>query len=554
MLQTVWVKNYVLIQEVILDIKTGLTVITGETGAGKSILANALLLLSGDRADYQVLNNPLEKCVIEATFKTQNPEISTLLEIEGLDDHEELILRREINPNQRSRAFINDTPVNLTVLKRVWSILIDIHSQHQSQELFDETFQLDLVDKIAEVSEEASQYLKNSIQLKSINHKIEAVSSQIFEAKKHRDFVQFQLTELDNTALFDVDELVQKSEKLNLLNQATALIETINNAENAFFNSDGNIIDTIKTSQKTLKPFFSITKKLENLEGLFNNLNEITEELSKNFQEILAEVDADMEEKVLIENRVDELNRLLYKHNAPTIASLFEIIENYRNEELQFDNLVQELEFLKSEKSSFEDKLHNKALLLSNARQKAIPIIEQNVNAFLNELGLDYAKFRISLTINSTLGKAKLGYNDMEWQFCANPGSEFQPLAKVASGGEISRVVLALKQLTALKNELPTLIFDEIDTGISGEAAKKVGEVLRKLSEKHQVICITHLAQIASKGKNHLYVKKELDQNQTITTFEYLNEERREIEIAKMISGNDINDSTLLTARTLLKQ
>ena len=549
MLQHLRIQNFALIEETEVHLNNGLTVITGETGAGKSILLGALGLTLGSRADVSSLYDKTKKCIIEAQFNIKEYSLMSFFESNELDFEEVTTIRREITPEGKSRAFINDTPTTLSVLKELGEKLIDIHSQHETLLLKETNFQFELVDAFAQTTNLFSDYKKQFNTLQKLRKQLEELTAQEIQAKKELDYFQFQFNELEEANL-KVGEQQQLEEESETLENAEFIKGSLVKSSLAINGGDENIVSALALVKQQLQ---SVSKFGKQFNELFERINSVSIEL----KELSKDIDA-CEEDVVYDNsrleevnaQLDKLNRLLKKHGVNSGEELLTIKTDIESKLQQFSSLEVAIE--KTQKEIFASEKQCKALAkdLSDKRQKSTAGIEQNIKTMLTSLSMANAQFKIefkpldALTIN--------GQDAISFLFTANKGAEFKELHKTASGGELSRLMLCLKALLAERTALPTIIFDEIDTGVSGDVADKIGNILFAMGKTMQVITITHLPQMASKGGNHLFVYKSDSKDKTTSSIKALNKEERIAEIAKMLSTGTPTETALKNAKELL--
>jgi len=549
MLQKLSIRNYALIDSVELELEKGLNIITGETGAGKSIMLGALSLILGQRAETRYFFNQEKKCVIEGTFHLPGDSLQHLFEDHDLDFHEESILRREISNDGKSRAFINDTPVTLSVMKQVGEKLIDIHSQHATQEINDPAFQLAVVDTLANHNQLLADYRNLfSKYRKNIKHLAE-LTAAADQARSKQDYEQFLFTELESAALKADEQEILESE-LQTLNNAESIKRSLVNAYNLLSEQEVSVLPMLKEAIGQIQ---SIEKYKADYEGLNERLRsamielkDIAEEAS-NQEELVVFSPARIEE---INTRLDVIYALQQKHRVKTIAELLSIQDEFSESLNRLMSGDEEIMKLDKEIERQKSELEKMAAKLSANRSKSIKRSEKQVDEILVEVGMPNAKIQLEQSPLAELGKD--GKDNISLLFSANAGQSPAPVGKVASGGELSRLMLAIKSIMAKHAALPTLIFDEIDTGISGETALRVGDVIGALEQYMQVVCITHLPQIASKGEAHYFVYKNEETARTTTGIRRLNNEDRVEAIAEMLSGKNPGSSALENAKELL--
>ena len=548
MLKELKVDNYVLIQSLRLNPTNGFNIITGETGAGKSILLGALGLILGDRADIKALSNTSTKCIIEGVFSISSLQLKSLFEQHDLDYAEETILRREITPSGKSRAFINDTPVSLQTMKSLGAQLVDIHSQHQNLQLGHTAYLMDWLDTLAGSTDLQRRYKTQFSKLQDERHRLIDLQNKVQEHRNEQDYNEFlmnELTEIDLDALKDEDietehKILENAEEIGLaLSQATQELES----------SESSVIEQIRFIGQSLGKLDGgeVLRELhERINSVRYELDDIASELS-----MLSDKSApDPERLQELNDIMAKLYNLQTKHKVLDIEGLIEVresIDQKLSETLEIEHEIQNLEVsianLEATCSELASELHTQRLDASSN-------IVTEVNQDLAYLGLPNAELTIKISESKSLGQ--YGMSEVEFLFASNKGSTPQPVHKVASGGELSRLMLIMKSLLAQHKLLPTMIFDEIDTGVSGEIALKMGEMMERLSEKMQVMSITHLPQIASKGKTHFYVYKQSDDTSTATFVKELQGSDRVMVLAQMLSGDNPTEGAIANAKELL--
>lgn len=549
MLKKLSISNYALIDNLEISFAGGLNILTGETGAGKSIILGALSLILGQRAESKYFFNQQKKCVIEGTFAIGEFHIKAFFEENDLDHEDETVLRREISADGKSRAFVNDTPVNLTVLKQLGEMLIDIHSQHATLEINDPIFQLLVVDSVAKHNDLLNEYHTNYKAYRKHLTTLQQLISESDKAKAELDYQQFQYDELEKANLV-ADEQPQLELELATLNNAEEIKRNLLGAYHLMNEGEVSALIQLKEAGHQLS---SLEKFNPFIGELHQRLNSTIIEL----KDIAAEID-DLEQRTNIdEERAVEINArlsLIYslqkKHRVTTNEELLAIQDELSvkiQQALFGDEKIVELQLqIAAEKEA----LQQLAATLSKQRTTAIPSIERQVQKTLSVMGMEHATLKIENKVAGDFDQN--GIDHIRFLFSANKGHTLAEMSKVASGGELSRLMLAIKSLIASYTALPTIIFDEIDTGVSGEVANKVGQVMEQLSQNLQVITITHLPQIASKGQSHYFVYKDNKTATTYTRIKQLNESERVLEIAKMLSGDNPGESALQNARELL--
>lgn len=550
MLQDLSIQNYALIDKVKIDLSKGLTIITGETGAGKSILLGALGLIAGNRADTKSLQDKTKKCIVEATFNIKEYSLKGFFETHDLDYEDGTTIRREINPVGKSRAFINDTPVSLSQLKELTARLIDIHSQHQTLTLNGNEFQLSVVDVYAQHIDTLTTYGKEFKQYKSLDNLLNELLEQESTAKKELDFYQFQFDEIEEADL-KPEEQMKLEQELETLNNAEEIKSNLSKATFELNDGDKNVISSLNEIKSILAAFAKFKPEIEDLSNRINSsyieLKDINNELELVEQSIVY-APSQIEK---LTARLDTIFRLQQKHQVKTIEELISIKDELSNKLLDFNSLESEIKRTKKELGAIQKSLMVLAKKIAANRKKVIPKVEKEIAALLSSLSMPNAHLKIEQIESDTL--TTKGLDNVNFLFSANKGSDFKELNKVASGGELSRLMLSIKSLLAQLTALPTIIFDEIDTGVSGDVADKVGSIMSSMADTMQVITITHLPQIASKGKAHLVVYKEDKKNKTFSNIKKLDKNDRIEEVAKMLSAGAPSPSAIKNAKELLK-
>ncbi len=549
MLEHLIIQNYALIDNLDIPFYGGFTAITGETGAGKSILMDALDLVLGKRADTQVLLNTDRKCIVEGTFSNPGKLLDSFFEENNLDKDSVIILRREIIPNGKSRAFINDTPVNLSVLKTLGDRLVDIHAQHATTSLQDSGFQLSILDSFAGCESMLSQFQEQFRQLRNLKNQLKELIGKEEESRRSCDYKQFLLDELIQANL-DASEQEELETRLNVMTHAEEIKSHLYNVIEILSGEEFGVIDRISTAESNL----------QKVSGFHNELAQVAERLATgliDLKEILREisaidqgVDFSADQLAKIQERLDLIYRLQLKHQVRTCRELLEIKENLENELRDYHSIEDQILALENAINSAEDHLFQKATELSEARIKHFKTFSNLVVNLLQHMGMPEARFEVN---REKLAEVTLyGQDNIEFYFNANKGHSLKPIADIASGGELSRVMLAIKSLISNKKMLPTIVFDEIDNGLSGDVAGRVGDVLTRMSSGIQVIAITHLPQIAGKADHQYTVYKETKGHVTYSNIKLLDGPGRLAELAVMIGGRETSAASVAAARELL--
>ncbi|MCW3083871.1 MAG: replication and repair protein RecN [Bacteroidetes bacterium] len=550
MLKHLSVQNYALIDKLEVDLSEGLTIITGETGAGKSILLGALGLIAGSRADTQALQDKTKKCIIEAAFNIKEYALKSFFKENELDYEAITTIRREINPEGKSRAFINDTPVTLNQLKELGERLIDIHSQHQTLSLNGTDFQLSVVDAFAKNEKALEEYQSDYTAYKALEKELNNLIERESQAKKELDYFQFQFNELEDAQL-KTGEQTGMEQELETLNNAEDIKSNLSKAAFGLNGGEQNLLSSLNEIRTMLNAMAKFKPEIAELSGRINStyieIKDITNELETLEQDIVY----DPKQIELLNDKLDAIYRLQQKHQVKTIEELVAIKNDLSNKLLDFSSLETAIEKAKAGIEKLNKTLLAQAKTISENRKKVIPKIEKEIASLLASLSMPNAQLQVSQNALETFTWS--GIDKINFLFSANKGSDFKELNKVASGGELSRLMLSIKSLIAQLTALPTIIFDEIDTGVSGDVADKVGIIMNQMAHKMQVITITHLPQIASKGGSHLFVYKEDKNNKTYSNIKKLSADERVQEIAKMLSTGTPTAAAISNAKELLK-
>lgn len=550
MLKSLYIDNYALINNLSIDFEKGLSIITGETGAGKSILLGALSLILGKRADTNVLNNRSKKCIVEAIFNITEYKLQHFFESNDVDYDDNTVIRREIGINGKSRAFINDTPVNLETINELTKKLVDIHSQHENLNLNDNIFQLRVIDNYGNHHRIIEDYRSAFMRHQELQRAYEELRQSYEKNRADLDYLQFQHNQLADAKL-QVNEQENLELEQEQLNHAEEIKSNLEEALSMLGNDETGLVDRLNKLQhitSRLQRFVPQAEELSaRIESAYIELKDILSELDSLFQH--TSLDPDRLE--FVNSRLDLIFTLLKKHQVQSVNQLIEIQDNLEKKTDEISNADFRLDELSTRLSKQQEILKTKADELTKARKQQIPEIQDKVIQLLIELGMPNARFHIQLT---QLERPEINGQDMiQFMFTANKNTSLMEISRVASGGELSRLMLAIKSLISDSTGLPTIIFDEIDTGVAGEIADKVGTIIKKMSEGMQVINITHLPQVASKGDYHYLVYKLEHESSTKTYMKLLNQEERHLEIAKMLSGKELTDAAMENARELLK-
>ncbi|MBO7646807.1 MAG: DNA repair protein RecN [Bacteroidales bacterium] len=551
MLRTLQISNYALIRALDISFEDGLTVITGETGAGKSILMGALGLLLGNRADTDVLYDKQKKCVVEAQFDIHNLNLQPFFEQQDLDYQDVTTIRREINENSRSRAFINDTPVNLNVLKELSSKLIDIHSQHQSLLLGDPIFRLAMLDQFAQNATLRTDYKQTLAQWRQTDQEFRDLQRQCSEQALQQEFRQFTVQELEKAKLHP-GEQEEIEQSVRILSNAEDIKARLYRASYTLSENEENaVVQQLKSVQSELDALSDLGPDYQELQQRLHTASLELEDIAYDISLKESGVEVNPQELERLNERLDLLNTLQHKYQVENVAGLLALKESLETELAQYGDHREHLQQLEEQRDKLYEQLMKQAQQLSQTRAKVIPLLQKEMLGRLATLGMPDSSFEIQLTQTET--PTSEGVDQVAFLFSANKGVPMADIARVASGGEMSRLMLSLKSIITDSVLLPTIIFDEIDTGISGATALKVAHVMAELSRRHQVFAITHLPQIAAAGDQHLKVFKETRGDDTETNIQLLSEEMREQEIALILSGEKMSGSAVVTARELLQ-
>ena len=549
MILSLSIKNYALIEDIQVPLTKGLTIITGETGAGKSILLGALGLLLGKRADLGSVKDATQKCIIEGEFSLKGYGLQTLFKDHDLDYDVHTIIRREIQPSGKSRAFVNDTPVGLSQLQALGGYLVDIHSQQETNSFATEVFQLEVLDALAGNAPILQGYQNALLEFTSISKQLEKQLSQKEAALKELDYHTFLQQELMEASLHTIDQQALET-NYNTLNNAEEIQGSFAEIEQLFSQENTGIIDSVKQARSLLN---NISKYAPSYQELYDRLHSVTLELEdviSSIENTSEDLQVDPTELFRINEVLQTLYRLQHKHSVSSVKELADIESNLSSKIYNSQHLDTTIETLEKEKQKLTQALLKLAKDLHDNRVEALPMLEQKLETYLSLLGLPNAKFKVEFTTSPTFKKS--GTDNLALYFTANKGGNFGLLKKVASGGEMSRIMLSVKALLSQYKKLPTIVFDEIDTGVSGEIALKMAYIMGEMSTHMQILSITHLPQIAAKGEQHIKVYKEDRQNTTVTHLKQLSQEERIVEIAQMIGGKNITDTTLANAKELL--
>ncbi len=549
MIQTLYIRNYLLIDRLDLEFSGGFITLTGETGAGKSILMGALSLILGQRADTSVLKLKDAKCIVEGSF-LPGESVRKVFESNDLDFEEVTILRREIAPGGKSRAFINDTPVNLPLLKEIGSLLVDIHSQHQNLRLNDHLYQLEVLDHLAAIDAELAEYRKVYASYNTVNQELNRIRKEASDLKEELEFLEHQHHELEVAHLKE-GETEELESELQRAEHAEDIRNALFESRNLLSTETAGILDQLRNAlsslQKIARLYNPAGELAERMESVYIELKDLAAEVERQAEK------TEMEPGKLeqLRERTDTLYSLMQKHRVRDLEQLIEIRDRLssRLETAHFSD--EQIEQLEKQQSGLLATLEKQSGLIHKKRTAAASVLQKKVEAQLKQLGIPNARFQSELLETGTFDQN--GSDQARFLFSANKQLPMEEISRVASGGEISRLMLCIKSLVSDRKGMPTLIFDEIDAGVSGEIADKVGGIMEELAKGRQVLAITHLPQVASRGSEHFVVFKEDTSDATYTRIRKLQKEERVTEIARMLSGEELSDEALSNARVLLR-
>jgi DNA repair protein RecN (Recombination protein N) len=550
MLIKLFVQNYALIKELDVELENGLTIITGETGAGKSILLGALSLILGTRADSSVLLDKSEKCIVEGTFRIDEYDLNDFFSSNELDYEKVTTLRREINPVGKSRAFINDTPVTVNLLKELGDRLIDIHSQYQTLMLNDNSFQLNLIDSFSGTAKLKNIYKESYTAYRKLKKEYSVIKEKAEKNRADLEYYQFQYNQLEEAKLTQGEQTELEAEQ-ELLSHAEEIKLALSAASGLFYAEGFSILTMlrdVKLNLNKIKTYLADSESL--LTRTESSLIEL-DDLAAEIEKLSASIEADPARLAHVNNRLDSIYSLIQKHRVSDLDQLIRKkaeIKDIIGTIVTSDERLTELENLLKKQSETLKTISGE---ISEKRQSVLPEIESRITLLLKQLGIPNAKFKIMLTQLNDFGTN--GIDQADFLFSANKQIAPENLARIASGGELSRVMLSLKSLLTKNNNLPTIIFDEIDAGVSGEVADKVGQILSGMGKYMQVINITHLPQVASRGSRHYHVYKDDTDNSTFTSIKLLSPEERIFEVARLLSGSEVTETAMKNARELIK-
>jgi len=549
MIKRLHIRNYAIIEELDLHFAEGLTIITGETGAGKSILLGALGLIMGNRADNKSLFDQEEKCVVEGYFDIRSYELKDFFQENDIDYEDELVLRRELTPAGKSRAFINDTPVNLKAMQDLCSQLVDLHQQFDTLDIHNASFQLKMLDALAGNKEAANAYRQLFRSYQSNKRQLQELQDETARAEKEAGFLEFQYKELQQANLQEQEQETLESE-LRTLAHAEEVKKITGAVFQQLIESEQSVLGQLQQSNYSLGQVGRYHPQAAKLHERFNNLLAELQDIGQELESLADKTEYDPERIHHIQERLDLVYKLEKKHGATNIGDLLALQANLQGRLHAFSDRGEELIALRHTIESQEADLVRQAQGLSERRKSVSDDFARQVAELLAKLGMEHARFEVSFRLLPELSAS--GWDEVGFLFAANKGGRLQAIRDVASGGELSRLSLATKSLVASSIPLPTLVFDEIDSGISGDVALKMGNILRKLSDGHQVVVVTHSPQVASKADRHFFAYKEILGERTLTKLRPLSKDEQVREIAVMLSQNPPSDSAMENARELL--
>ena len=549
MLKNLSIKNYLLIDDLSVSFNNGFTVITGETGAGKSILVDGISLILGKRADLSVNRDKSKKCIIEGVFDIGSFDLKFLFDENELDYETETILRREITPSGKSRAFINDSPVNLSQLSLIGSKIIDIHSQHQNIEVLNSEFQFELLDLISDNKENILKYKNLFEDFRAKSNALNCLIDKKQNLLQSIDYNKFILDEIDNANILgeDLDELENMQ---NSLSNFEDMSSELNQSSKIISDDDHGLISSLSRLKTSIDKISNNSKKFNSISERILSIKIDLEDISNEIDDSFNSLEQNPEKLNTVINKIDKINNLFRKHSLKSVNDLLIFRNNLAEKVNSTENIDSEIEYLQNECEDLKIKLKSRAINIHEKRKSVIFDLTNQIENVLNELGMVNSKFKINLS--KTTNFYSNGMNLIDFEFLANKGYEFKKIKDSASGGEMSRIMLSIKSIMAKYKKLPSVIFDEIDTGVSGEISKKMGTIMKELGSKIQTFSITHLPQIAAMGESHFLIYKNDVDGYTKTMISRLNDSERIVEIAKMLEGNDASESAYTHAKQLL--
>lgn len=549
MLKSLEIQNYALIEHLSIDFDSGLSILTGETGAGKSIIMGALSLILGQRADTKAIQEGKAKCVVEAVFDVKDYGLEELFQLNDVDYDSELIVRREVLDSGKSRAFLNDTPVSLQFLKEVTSKLIDVHSQHANLLLSNDDFQLDVLDSVAQTKDLKTEYRKMFETYRSVLKQLKEIRDMALREQEEREYIQFQYAQLSEMKLVQ-GEQEELERELDMLNHSEEIKRALSFVVDVLDNEQQGVLSSLKDVISNLRKIISYLPVADALQERVDSCKIELQDIENEVMHTLNATDFDPNKKNEIEERLNLIYSLQQKHRVSSVEELLSLQQTFEMRLQAIDSYDEQINALENRLSDVKKQLDLSASALTDKRKSVCDEIERNMECKLQLLGMPNARFVVDLTSKEEFSAT--GKDDVAFLFSANKNAVPKNLTNIASGGEMSRVMLSLKSLIATKSLLPTIIFDEIDTGVSGEIAHRMGEIMRSMSKTMQVITITHLPQIAAKGDAHYKVYKADTDLATYTHIVRLKDAERPQEIAELLSGKNPSQAALDNAKELL--
>ncbi len=551
MITRLQIKNYAIIEKVDIDFSDNLTIITGETGAGKSILLGALGLIMGKRADTRVLYEAEKKCVVEAEFDIRKYKLKSFFEENDLFYDKDTTIRRELFPSGKSRAFINDTPVNLGLMKQLSGALIDLHQQFDTMDIHNVSFQLRMLDALANNSDLLDDYTELYTKYRTNVNRLNQLIAHQNDSTREMDFLKFQLDELHAAELIEGQQ-TELEDELNTLANAEGIKFALTKSYQQVSEDETSIISQLTELSNELSGFVDFNATLSKSYDRLINVREELQDLASEFENLNEDIEHDEARIIEVKERLDLMYKLQQKHNVQSLPELLAIQTDLENKMSMFGDNTAEITELEGKIAKQEEKLHKIANKLSEKRKAVIPDFEGKIHKMLTLLSMQHARLKIDVQTTEALTSS--GTDEVNFLFAANQGSRFDLLKNVASGGELSRLTLCTKSLVASAIPLPTLIFDEIDSGVSGDVALKMGDILTRLAKKHQVVSITHSPQVAARANTHYHVKKKAKDGRTYTRVKELDKDERIFEIATMLSGSPPSESAKKNAADLVER
>lgn len=550
MLLSLQIENYAIIKSLSIDFDKGFTVVTGETGAGKSILVGALGLILGQRAESAIFHDKSKKCFVEAQFDIKNIDLASFFKKYNLDYQENTFIRRETLPNGKSRAFVNDSPVTLQILKELTEKLIDIHSQHHYLLLQQHPFRLKVIDDFLGDNRFLGEYKKEYSEFKDIEDKYHSLQKKLNSERQEVSYWEYVINELENANL-QPNEQEELENKIEFLSNATLIKTNLHEATAIMSENEVNVLEMLQKVVRNCQQISSYNANIQNLESRLSSVITELKDISYELANLEDAVEVNPELIDRLRERLDIIFTFQQKHRLSSVQELLQLQEKMKEKVNRFLEEEEQLQEFEKELVSAKERVAKSAKLLSEQRKKVLPSLEKAILDKLLLLGMQKTTFNILL--NETASFGELGIDEAVFLFSANPGSPAVEIEKVASGGEISRVMLAIKSVISESAFLPTVVFDEIDTGISGDTASRVGNLMRQIGTQRQLIVITHLPQIAAKGELHYYVYKEVEEKHTFTSIKKIEDKERIYEIAKMMSGKNVSAAALEAAQELIE-